>query len=111
MEEQLLFLIGPPRSGSTMLAHMLGSHADVFAPQEPHLLTPLAHLGYYESVRVSSVEPERGEPITNSSRSCNGRPQLSKPPVAATRPYQRPDSLRVRSPVAKSTQVRPKRCW
>lgn len=57
MEEQLLFLIGPPRSGSTMLAHMLGSHADVFAPQEPHLLTPLAHLGYYERVEKAPYDP------------------------------------------------------
>jgi len=57
LEEQLLFLIGPPRSGSTLLAQMLGSHDDVFAPQEPHLLTPLAHLGYYERVDSAPYDP------------------------------------------------------
>jgi hypothetical protein len=34
----------------------------------------------------------------------------SNPFSAATRPYQRADSFGVRSPVAKSTQTRPKRC-
>jgi hypothetical protein len=57
VQEQLLFLIGPPRSGSTLLTRMLGSHADVFAPQEPHLLTPLAHLGYHERVAQAPYDP------------------------------------------------------
>jgi hypothetical protein len=29
---------------------MLGSHSAIHAPAEPHLITPLAHLGYYASV-------------------------------------------------------------
>ncbi len=57
MEEQLIFIISPPRAGSTLLNRMLGSHEDVYAPEEPHLLTPLAHLGYYEMVREAPYDP------------------------------------------------------
>jgi hypothetical protein len=57
MEDRLLFLIGPPRSGSTLLARMLGAHPAVHAPAEPHLLTPLAHLGYYARVEKAPYDP------------------------------------------------------
>jgi len=50
MEDKLLFVIGSPRSGSTMLQRVLGSHSAIFTHPEPHLLTPLAHLGYYYNV-------------------------------------------------------------
>lgn len=48
--ERLAFLIGPPRAGTTLLQRMLGAHAGIFAPAEPHLVSPLAHLGYYAAV-------------------------------------------------------------
>lgn len=48
-EDRLVFLIGSPRSGSTLLARMLGAHPEVFAPAEPHLMPPLAHLGFFEA--------------------------------------------------------------
>ncbi len=57
MEDRLLFLIGSPRSGSTLLARMLGAHPSVFAPPEPHLVTPLAHLGYFASVEKAPYDP------------------------------------------------------
>jgi len=57
MEDRLLFLIGSPRSGSTLLTRMLGSHEAVHAPDEPHLLTPLAHLGYYGKVDAAPYDP------------------------------------------------------
>jgi len=57
VEDKLLFLIGPPRSGSTLLARMLGSHSAVHAPDEPHLLTPLAHIGYYAKVDRAPYDP------------------------------------------------------
>ncbi|MEE9607233.1 MAG: sulfotransferase [Myxococcota bacterium] len=57
MQDKLFFLIGPPRSGSTLLARMLGTHSAVHAPAEPHLLTPLAHLGYYASVESAPYDP------------------------------------------------------
>lgn len=50
MESQVVFVIGPPRSGSTLLARMIGSHSLVYTRGEPHMLTPLAHLGYYAKV-------------------------------------------------------------
>lgn len=50
MEEKVLFVVGSPRSGSTMLARMISSHSLVYGRPEPHLLTPLAHLGYFENV-------------------------------------------------------------
>lgn len=57
MQDRLLFLIGAPRSGSTLLARMLGAHPSIFAPPEPHLLTPLAHLGYFASVDRAPYDP------------------------------------------------------
>jgi hypothetical protein len=57
VDERLVFIIGPPRSGSTLLARMIGAHSQVFAPAEPHLLTPLAHLGFYDSVERAPYDP------------------------------------------------------
>ncbi|MFT4571619.1 MAG: hypothetical protein ACI8TX_001524 [Hyphomicrobiaceae bacterium] len=49
-DPKVVFVIGSPRSGSTMLARMVGSHSKIYGRPEPHLLTPLAHLGYFENV-------------------------------------------------------------
>ena len=57
MEDRLLFVISAPRSGSTLLARMLGAHSQVFAPAELHLLTPLAHLGFHERVDAAPYDP------------------------------------------------------
>jgi Sulfotransferase family len=57
MQDQLVFLIGSPRSGSTLLSRMLGAHSEIFAPEEPHLITPMAHLGYYDSVEAAAYDP------------------------------------------------------
>lgn len=50
MKQDLILVIGSPRSGSTLLSRMLGAHSQIHSPAEPHLLTPLAHLGYYARV-------------------------------------------------------------
>ncbi len=50
MEDKVIFVIGSPRSGSTLLARMIGAHSLIYGRPEPHLLTPLAHLGYYAKV-------------------------------------------------------------
>ena len=57
MQDRLVFLIGSPRSGSTLLSRVLGAHSAIFAPEEPHLITPLAHLGYYDSVEAAPYDP------------------------------------------------------
>jgi len=57
LQDHLLFLIGPPRSGSTLLARMLGAHSEIHAPAEPHLITPLAYLGFYDKVDEAAYDP------------------------------------------------------
>ncbi len=47
MSDRMFFVIGAPRSGTTLLMRMLNVHPDVYTRPEPHLLTPLAHLGFY----------------------------------------------------------------
>ena len=49
-QERLVFVVSPPRAGSTLLQRMLGSHSQIFTHPEPHLITPLAYLGYYDTV-------------------------------------------------------------
>lgn len=46
----LIFVISPPRAGSTLLQRMMGGHPEIFTHPEPHLITPVAHLGVYYNV-------------------------------------------------------------
>jgi hypothetical protein len=57
MQDRLVFLIGAPRSGTTLTARMLGAHPAVLAPAEPHLMPPLAHLGFHEKVDEAPYDP------------------------------------------------------
>lgn len=50
MSVNMLFVIGAPRSGTTMLERMLASHSMIMGGPEPHLMTPLAHLGVWDKV-------------------------------------------------------------
>lgn len=50
LHENLVFLVGAPRSGSTLLQRMIASHSRIYTHPEPHLITPLAYLGYYATV-------------------------------------------------------------
>lgn len=50
MQDKLIFVISPPRAGSTLLQRMLGAHSQIYTHPEPHLITPLAHLGVYYNV-------------------------------------------------------------
>lgn len=57
MQDRLVFLIGAPRSGTTLLARMLSSHSMIHGRAEPHLITPIAHLGFYGSVQKAPYDP------------------------------------------------------
>jgi len=48
--EDLILVLSPPRSGSTMLQRILGTHSQVLAHPEPHVLTPLAFQGVFHQV-------------------------------------------------------------
>lgn len=54
---RMFFVIGSPRSGTTMLMRMLNVHPEIFTRPEPHLITPLASLGYYKYPRHASYDP------------------------------------------------------
>ncbi len=57
MQDRLIFLIGAPRSGTTLLARMLSAHSMIYGRAEPHLITPIAHLGYFGSVQKAPYDP------------------------------------------------------
>jgi len=61
MEERLVFLIGAPRSGTTLLARMLGAHSMIHQRAEPHLITPIAHLGYFGKVEKAPYDQNNVE--------------------------------------------------
>ena len=61
MQDRLVFLIGAPRSGTTLLARMLAAHSLVYGRAEPHLITPIAHLGYFGKVQKAPYDPQNVE--------------------------------------------------
>lgn len=56
MSDKLIFIVSSPRSGSTLLERMISTHSKVAGGPEPHLLTPLAHLGYYENIEKAPYD-------------------------------------------------------
>jgi len=57
MPVKMLFVIGAPRSGTTMVERILSSHSMILGGPEPHLLTPLAHMGYWRKVDKAPYDP------------------------------------------------------
>ncbi len=53
---KMVFVIGAPRSGTTMLERMLSAHSQIQGGPEPHLLTPLAHLGVWDKVNKAPYD-------------------------------------------------------
>lgn len=60
-DRRLIVVIGPPRGGTTMLMRLLHAHPDITGAPEPHLLTPLAHLGYFDRVERAPYDPFQTE--------------------------------------------------
>ena len=56
MSEKLIFIVSSPRSGSTLVERMVSSHSRVAGGPEPHILTPLAHLGYYDNIEKAPYD-------------------------------------------------------
>ena len=56
MQNRLIFLISTPRSGSTLLMRILNSTSSIYSRPEPHLLPPLAHLGFWETVEKAPYD-------------------------------------------------------
>src|SRR5262249_60327153 len=61
MQDRLVFLIGAPRSGTTLLARVRAAHSQTHGRAEPHLITPIAHLGYFGKVQKAPYDPNNVE--------------------------------------------------
>src|SRR5262249_50231499 len=85
MQDRLVFLIGAPRSGTTLLARMLSAHSQIHGRAEPHLITPLAHLGYFGKVQKAPYDPNNVEQATGGGVEETPRPGAGS--LAARRAY------------------------
>ena len=56
MENKLIFLISTPRSGSTLLMRVMNATSYIYSRPEPHLIPPLAHLGFWETVEKAPYD-------------------------------------------------------
>jgi len=56
MQENLIFLISTPRSGSTLLMRILNATQQICSRPEPHLMPALAHLGFWETVEKAPFD-------------------------------------------------------
>lgn len=56
IESRLVFVLSAPRSGSTLLMRILNATDQISARSEPHLIPPLAHLGYWDCVEQAPYD-------------------------------------------------------
>ena len=56
ISSRLIFLLSAPRSGSTLLMRILNATEQISARSEPHLIPPLAHLGYWNCVDLAPYD-------------------------------------------------------
>lgn len=56
VEDRLIFLISTPRAGSTMLMRILNATSAVWSRPEPHLVGPMAHLGFLDTVEKAPYD-------------------------------------------------------
>jgi hypothetical protein len=85
MRERLLFVISPPRAGSSLLQRMLGSHPEIFTYPDPHLITPLAFLGYHDQVDKAPYDHINAAEAIKTF--VSGLPQGEQDYLAALRAY------------------------
>lgn len=64
MEDRMIFLISTPRAGSTLLMRILNATDQIYSRPEPHLLTALAHLGYWQSVDKAPYDQLQSQQAT-----------------------------------------------
>jgi len=69
--ENLTFLLGLPRSGTTLLSVMLGKHPDVYCPPEPWLMLAMQALG-----KVSPRHPANSQVIGGAMREFLDDPSM-----------------------------------
>ena len=56
MQDRMVFLVGPPRSGSTLLMRVLNATSEIYSRPEPHIMAPLAHLGFWDVVEKAPYD-------------------------------------------------------
>ncbi len=56
MRGRICFVIGSPRSGSTLLMRILNATSQIFSRPEPHLFPALAHLGFWNTVDAAPYD-------------------------------------------------------
>ncbi len=56
VQDRLIFLISTPRAGSTLLMRILNATSQIVSRPEPHLLPPLAHLGFWDVVEKAPYD-------------------------------------------------------
>lgn len=56
VEDRLVYVISTPRAGSTMLMRILNATSAVMSRPEPHLVGPLAHLGFWDVVEKAPYD-------------------------------------------------------
>lgn len=64
MQDRLIFLISTPRAGSTLLMRVLNATSHIYSRPEPHLLTPLAHLGFWDTVEKAPFDQLQAQQAT-----------------------------------------------
>jgi hypothetical protein len=56
IQDRLIFLISTPRSGSTLLMRILNATSCIYSRPEPHMIPPLAHLGFWDTVEKAPFD-------------------------------------------------------
>jgi len=64
MQDRLVFLVSTPRAGSTLLMRVLNATSQIYSRPEPHLMTPLAYLGFWQAVDKAPYDQLQAQQAT-----------------------------------------------